>query len=195
MSIITSKTYKNFKDISYLKIGNKKRSYEILTKINIFTILSKYKPILVGTIPIEIDIEKSDLDIICKVYDFKSFREILISNFESYENFKITYNEDNTAMICNFNVEEMEVEIYSTKEDTYKLASYRHMIIEDRLLNLGGKKLKYNVIKLKKRGLKTEPAFAKILNLEGNPYEQLLLLEEYNDKELIGLLNKTLNLK
>ncbi len=91
-------------------------------------------------------------------------------------------------MICNFNVEEMEVEIYSTKEDTYKLASYRHMIIEDRLLNLGGKKLKYNVIKLKKRGLKTEPAFAKILNLEGNPYEQLLLLEEYNDKELIGLL-------
>ena len=73
------KINKDFKDIEYLKEGNtrKQRSYEILKKINIFNLLSKYNPILVGTIPIDIDIENSDLDIVCKVEDFKKFEELL----------------------------------------------------------------------------------------------------------------------
>ncbi len=181
---------RNWKDISYLKKGNKKqqKSYEILKKINIFKILKDYQPILVGTIPIEIDIDKSDLDIICKVDNFNDFRNLLINNFDKYNNFKIIYNEDSTAIICNFDVEDMEIEIYSTKEDTDKLASYRHMIIEDRLLHLGGHKFRDNIINLKKQGLKTEPAFAKVLKLEGNPYYALLLIENYSNEDLIKLI-------
>jgi len=80
----------NFKDISYLSKGNikQRKSYEILKKINIFNILYEFKPILVGTIPIEIDIENSDLDIICEVTDFT-----------------IRYNKENSVLVCNFKVE------------------------------------------------------------------------------------------
>ena len=60
---------KKFESIEYLKNGNSRQvqSYKILKSINIFNILKEFNPILVGTIPIGIDIEKSDLDIVCQI--------------------------------------------------------------------------------------------------------------------------------
>ncbi|WP_050009687.1 DUF4269 domain-containing protein [Flavobacterium sp. B17] len=59
----------DFTTINYLKTGNQKqkRAYEILTKYRIFEKLKDFSPLLAGTIPIEIDTEESDLDIICEV--------------------------------------------------------------------------------------------------------------------------------
>lgn len=169
----------NFKDISYLNKGNKKQieSYNILTKIDIFNILKKYMPILVGTIPLGIDIENSDLDIVCQVYDFEEFKQILQDNFSAYRNFKII-NKDKDIIVCNFIENNMEIEIYASNIESDKSNGYRHMIIEYKLLKLYGKQFKEEVIKLKREGLKTEPAFAKILNLNGNPYEKLLEFEK-----------------
>lgn len=170
----------DFRDISYLKKGNKKQkeSYNILTKINIFNILIDHMPILVGTIPLDIDIENSDLDIVCQVFDFEKFKGILFENFSSYEGFKIKHKHEN-IVICNFLVDNMEIEIYASNIKSDKTNGYRHMIIEYKLLNLYGEKFKKEIIKLKKEGLKTEPAFAKLLKLEGNPYEELLKYQNY----------------
>ncbi len=170
----------NFKDISYLKKGNKKqqKSYDILSEIDIFTILKKFDPILVGTIPLDIDIEKSDLDIVCQVNDFEEFRQILLDSFSNYDNFKIKYQYE-YILVCNFVVYDMEIEIYASNTESHKTYGYRHMVIEYKLLNLYGEKFKEEVINLKREGLKTEPAFAKILNLKGNPYEELLKYEKY----------------
>lgn len=46
------------------------------------------------------------------------------------------------------------------------------------------------IIALKRDGVKTEPAFAKLLNLNGNPYEELLNLEFLTDKEIIDKLRE-----
>ena len=48
------------------------------------------------------------------------------------------------------------------------------MIIEHKILQENDEKFRRDIIKLKERGLKTEPAFAKLLGLEGNPYQALL---------------------
>ena len=171
---------KNFKDIYYLKNGNhkQKESYKILTKININNILKEYTPILVGTIPLGIDVENSDLDIVCQVYNFEVFKDILINNFSKYESFNIKYKEKN-IVICNFIVDKMEIEIYASNVESYKTNGYRHMIVEYKLLNLYGESFKEKIIKLKKEGIKTEPAFAQLLNLKGDPYEALLEYEKY----------------
>ncbi|MGV2488720.1 UNVERIFIED_CONTAM: DUF4269 domain-containing protein, partial [Bacillus mycoides] len=57
----------NFDNIEYLQHGNnrQRQAYSILTNNQILSKLKQFDPILVGTIPINIDIENSDLDIIC----------------------------------------------------------------------------------------------------------------------------------
>jgi hypothetical protein len=57
----------DFSNIEYLKSGNQKQqeAFEILTQNKILSKLAEFDPIFIGTIPINIDIENSDLDIIC----------------------------------------------------------------------------------------------------------------------------------
>ena len=146
----------DFINVDYLKFGNKKQQnvFKLLNRIHIFDIIEKYNPILVGTIPIGIDIDSSDLDIICEVY----------------------------------NLDDFEIEVYAQNIKSTEQNGYRHMIIENRILSLGGDLVRQKIIELKKSGLKTEPAFAKLLNLEGNPYDELLKLEKLNDVEIRSLL-------
>ena len=184
----------DFSNISYLKQGNSKQrtSYNVLTDIDIFNILKEFKPVLAGTIPIDIDIDNSDLDIICTVTNFEKFEKILISNFSMYEDFKVEYFND--VLVCNFIVDGIEIEIYASNIESTLSNAYRHMLIEYRLLNLLGDDFKQKIISLKKGGLKTEPSFAKVLSLQGNPYEELLLLDEYSDDELLSLYTQAIKL-
>ena len=48
--------------------------------------------------------------------------------------------------------------------------------MEHRVLLAKGEEFRQEVINLKRQGWKTEPAFAKLLGLNGNPYEELLKL-------------------
>lgn len=166
----------DFTKLDYLKIGNKKqkKAYEVLTKYKIFEKLSNYSPILAGTIPIEIDIEESDLDIICEVGDNAKFETYLNQNFAEFDLKieKITIKEEN-SIICNFELEDLPIEIFGQNKPTTQQNAYRHMIAEYKILQEKGEEFKQKIIDLKKKGIKTEPAFGLLLGLE-NPYEDLL---------------------
>ncbi len=183
---------KDWGNISYLKFGNERqvKAYHCLNRLKVIDILSDYNAVLVGTIPIEIDINSSDLDIICEVYDFKKFEELLVFSFEKHKKFKITY-EKNNVLVCNFIADDFEIEIYATDLPVCKQNAYRHMLIEDRLLKFYGLQFKNKIIALKKQGLKTEPAFAKLLHLNGNGYYELLNIESYADDELPTLVMRS----
>lgn len=166
----------DFTKLDYLKIGNKKqkKAYEVLTKYKIFEKLSNYSPILAGTIPIEIDIEESDLDIICEVGDNAKFETYLNQNFAEFDLKieKITIKEEN-SIICNFELEDLPIEIFGQNKPITQQNAYRHMIAEYKILQEKGEEFKQKIIDLKKKGIKTEPAFGLLLGLE-NPYEDLL---------------------
>ena len=53
----------------------------------------------------------------------------------------------------------------------------RHFRIEERLLAPNAD-LRRKVLELKRQGMKTEPAFAKVFGLPGDPYEAILRLED-----------------
>lgn len=183
--------YINFKNIEYLKNGNEiqQKSYKILKENKILEILSKYDPLLVGTIPINLDIDSSDLDIVCKVEDFEDIKKILLKEFNKYNDFKIKHDEKEKTLVCNFKIDNMEIEIYSSNTNTEKSNGYKHMLIEYKILNLAPQKFKDKIIDLKLNGFKTEPAFGKVLKLVGNPYEELLRLEKLSEKKLKILIN------
>ena len=166
----------DFTTVNYLKEGNErqKRAYEVLLKHKIFEKLSDYSPLLAGTIPIEIDIEGSDLDIICEVKDSAEFEKFLIQVFENFDvKIKKSDTDNEEFLVCNFELEEFPVEIFGQNKPVIEQNAYRHMIAEYKILEGKGKDFKQKIIELKKKGIKTEPAFGILLGLE-NPYEDLL---------------------
>ena len=168
----------NFETIDYLKNGNPKqqKAFRILTQNKVIEQLTLFAPILVGTIPIEIDIESSDLDVICQWTDKQAFTDFLIAHFGHFEGFKQWTREvhHQDAVIASFMIEDFEIEIFGQSLATKDQFAYRHMIIEHQLLLKYGEAFRAKIIALKKAGLKTEPAFAKLLGLEGDPYLELL---------------------
>ncbi|WP_346937272.1 DUF4269 domain-containing protein [Clostridium sp.] len=188
---------KDFTNINYLKHGNIKQqnAYKVLKNLDIFNVLKKFDPILVGTIPINIDIENSDLDIACEVQDFEEFQKLVEDRYSMHHKFHISNNSTDNEIILtvNFYVEGIEIEIYAQSLNSCKQNGYRHMVVEDRILRLGGERTREEIVILKKSGLKTEPAFARYLGIDGNPYDELLKIEEYSDKKIRDMLDNIRN--
>lgn len=84
----------DFNDLSYLKHGNDRQqlAYREITVYHILEKLQKYHPILVGTIPIDIDIPESDLDVICECHDHLDFKTHLQRQFSHLQGFR-TYSQ------------------------------------------------------------------------------------------------------
>ncbi|SDI87890.1 protein of unknown function [Chryseobacterium taeanense] len=166
----------DFTKIDYLKSGNEKqkKAYEVLTKYQVFDRLKSYSPILAGTIPIEIDIEESDLDIICEVKDEDEFEKLLSNFFPETEikTERISIKGED-SIVFNFKLDEFPIEIFGQNIPTIEQNAYRHMMAEYKILQEKEEDFKQKIIELKKKGIKTEPAFGMLLKLE-NPYEDLL---------------------
>lgn len=168
----------NFENIQYLKDGNprQKLAFKELQDLKIMDLLSLYNPILTGTVPIGIDIESSDLDIICECKSHEDFALDLLQNFGDAKNFTIKnkIHQGLKATIVNFEGKHFEIEIFGQSIPPSEQQAYRHMIIEHKILEEKGKAFKQEIRKLKEAGIKTEPAFAQLLGLEGNPYKALI---------------------
>ncbi|WP_079240753.1 DUF4269 domain-containing protein [Chryseobacterium indologenes] len=169
----------DFTRIDYLKDGNErqKKAYEILTKYRVFEKLKDYSPILAGTVPIEIDIKGSDLDLIFKVdlkYDQDFLDDLLFCQLIPHDvevEYPIVNGEK--CITLNFMLDGFPIEIFGQNKPTKEQNAYLHMIAEYKILQEKGEKFRQKIIELKKQGIKTEPAFGLLLGLE-NPYEDLL---------------------
>jgi len=168
----------NFLNLDYLKNGSEiqKRIHFVLEEYQIFDKLKEYNPILTGTFPININIEKSDLDIILEADDLVKAQEFIINEFHNQKNFEILFSKINDvdSLVCNFTIEEFPVELFAQNVPTKLQNAYRHMIIEYDILEQEGEEFRKQIINLKEKGWKTEPAFAELLGLKGNPYLELL---------------------
>lgn len=168
----------NFTDINYMKEGNElqKQLYHILVSHQIMNKLSDYQPVITGTIPIAINIATSDVDIILYATDLESLRNTLVANFSHFTDFKI-YTDDiysTVVVMAGFTLNGFCFELFAQAIPTTDQHAYLHMIKEYEILQQQPESFRQEIIKLKQSGIKTEPAFAQLLGLEGNPYEALL---------------------
>jgi hypothetical protein len=168
----------HFDTIDYLLSGNARQrlAHDVLTRYDVLTKLQGFDPLLVGTIPIQIDIESSDLDIVCCYDDQQAFFDFLVATFGSTGGFKIWTNDGPAAqaVVASFRLDDFDIEIFGQAIPTKQQYAYRHMLVEHKLLTERGEQFRQQIITLKRQGYKTEPAFGVALALTGNPYEALL---------------------
>lgn len=180
---------KVWQDISYLARGNEiqQAAYHTLVEHKILEIISMFDPVLVGTIPIELNIASSDLDIVCEVHDFVALEKLLLKSFGFYKQYRFWTGErlGLPYAVASFICHDFEIEVFAQPVKTYLQNGFRHMLIEQRLLQLFGENARKAIVQLKQQGLKTEPAFAKYFNLAGDPYDALLHLEHLSTHEII----------
>lgn len=167
--------------LDYLKAGNKtqKKIYNVLKDCLIFERLKLYTPILVGTFPLAIDVPGSDIDIVCAYKSKAEFISLLTDVFGQEDDFKLNnfFSYGYEAVTLNFKKSGFEFEIFGQNIPVKEQMGYRHMIIEQKLLFVHGEVLRDAIIELKLAGYKTEPAFCKWLGIDGNPFLELLKLE------------------
>lgn len=176
-------------DSTYLQHGSapQRQAFSLLKRYALLAHLRAYDPVLVGTFPLDLTVPGSDLDIICEVSDVAAFRRTL-AGFAAYPTYKLRLaSTTEPALVASFELEGLAVEVFGQALPTAHQNGYRHLVIEARLLAAGGTALRQQVLALKASGVKTEPAFAQVLGLPGNPYHALLMLEAYDEPALLAL--------
>lgn len=87
-------------------------------------------------------------------------------------------------MIARFVWDGWPFELFGDHRPVDQQRGWIHFEVEWRLLALDGGTLRRAVGKLRADGLKTEPAFAAVLGISGDPYRGLLQLAAETDAEL-----------
>jgi hypothetical protein len=168
----------NWHDLSYLQRGSprQQQAYRYLTGSRLFEQLGAYDPVLVGTVPLRIDTVQSDLDVLCYLRDESAFMAQLASAFSGKNGFELYRKPLGgiPSVIARFQEAGEKIEIVGQPVPVREQRAYRHMVVEHEILQEKGEAFRREVIRLKEMGVKTEPAFARLLGLDGDPYEQLL---------------------
>ncbi len=182
----------NWQDITYLKHGSapQRRAFDLLQRHQLVERLAAYAPVLVGTFPLDLTVPGSDLDLICEAPDPAAFQRTL-ATFATYPQYALrSANTAEPALVASFDLEGLPVELFGQVLPTARQNGYRHLVVEARLLAVGGTPLRQAVLALKASGVKTEPAFAQVLGLLGDPYQALLMLEACDEAALAILMDR-----
>ncbi|TPG58917.1 DUF4269 domain-containing protein [Hymenobacter nivis] len=184
----------DWKDLRYLQKGNSRqqRAYAVLTELALWPTLHAFDPVLAGTIPLAIDLPTSDLDVICEVPlpSQTSFRQVLQDQYGHLTGFRLrhTVSQGQAAVVGSFCYAGVALEVFGQALPTSQQYAVRHLVVEAAVLQMGGEAWRAAVQRLKQQGVKTEPAFAQLLHLPGDPYEALLTLEGWPAAELAAQL-------
>lgn len=132
-----------FADIAYLAAGNERQqaAYRVLTGLGLLEQLASYNPILVGTIPLGIDIADSDLDIICQAADIPAWVTEVSRILKGMNiTFQVELGEKNAGAqaTVSFTHEHFPIELYAESTPSKQQNGYRHMLVEYRILQLLG---------------------------------------------------------
>jgi hypothetical protein len=158
---------------------------DVIKELKILTRLAEFTPVTIGTPPLGLATDESDIDIACTSPDFDRFFAVVRPAFGRMEAFAIRHVEHLAApaAVASFQAMGWEIELFCQKIATDHQWGVRHFRVEARLLVLGPH-LKDAVMRLRREGQKTESAFAKALSLPGDPYVALLELEALDDAQL-----------
>lgn len=182
--------------IEYLAKGSLRQqsAYRALRELDLFSSLAKWTDeemelgvgsALAGSIPLDLALAESDLDIVTFAKDIKQTAALFREKFSNMQNFSSSRGIvlGTATLVTSFDFGGESIEIFTQSVPLPLQNAIVHMLVEERLLLLGGVGFREKIMALREQGFKTEPAFGEALGLE-EPYRELLQLEELSDSEL-----------
>ncbi|MFB2552451.1 DUF4269 domain-containing protein [Ensifer soli] len=147
--------------------------------------LSPFDPHVAGTPPLGLDLPESDIDILCHAPEPDRFAATVWRTQSGRADFALwQWRGAGRPVIARFAAFGWTIELFAAPEPVRRQPGWRHFAVERRLLDRGGLALRARVMALRRAGMKTEPAFAAVLGLAGDPYRVLLDLDAEDDETL-----------
>lgn len=162
----------------------------VIDQVGLLRALEEFNPVVIGTPPLGIATISSDIDVACSSPDLERFADVAQRMFGQMQSFSLRKVDHlpEPAIVASFIELGWEIEAFCQKIPTEDQWGVRHFHIEARLLALAPQ-LRERVVRLKRDGVKTEPAFAEVLSLVGDPYGALLELESLTDEQLLKMIS------
>jgi len=147
--------------------------------------LREFDPRLAGTPPLGLDLPGSDIDVLCHAPDPVRFATILWRAWSGFPGFAMhQWAAAGRPVIARFQAHGWEFEVFGQAVPVEAQMGWRHFVAERRLLERGGPALRAAVMAERRAGAKTEIAFARVLRLDGDPFEAVAALDLAPDDEL-----------
>jgi hypothetical protein len=162
----------------------------VVQKLRLLEQLSAFTPVMIGTPPLGIDVATSDIDVACYSKNLDYFEMQCTQAFGAISGYSSTRTTAQTiaTSIVRFSSHDWAIEIFCQPSPVEQQWGVRHFRIEQRILKLAPR-VAPMIREMKEGGLKTEPAFANLLGLKGDPYIALLDLENRTDETLRSALS------
>ena len=160
---------------------------QVLDELGVLQALAEFEPTVIGTPPLGIDVSTSDIDVACTASDLSGFKSVATAQYGDQADFAVKELKRFGApsLGVTFSTADWEIELFCQQLPISEQWGVRHFNVEQRVLLLCPE-LREQVIELKQAGVKTEPAFAQLLDLQGDPYEAVLELENWSDEALVA---------
>lgn len=183
--------------IEYLATGSERqrRASRVLSASHLWQRLGDLADVefaLAGSLPLDLAVDESDLDVVVCVPDLKVFLQQLRQAFGHERDFEagLGVGRGGRCVLASFVLrnesdEKERIEIFAQTLPLPTQAAVVHLLIEARLMGLApeGSSFVSRLVEARGRGLKTEEAFGEVLELR-EPYEELLKLDDLSDREL-----------
>lgn len=160
----------------------------VVERAGVLALLADFDPVIVGTFPLGLERPGSDVDIVCCAADLDGFLARVEALFGDRPRFGVyrrpADERQPEAAVASFLLDDVPVELFAQSVPTHRQQAYRHFVVESRLLDLGGPELRDRVRAHRRRAESVEVAFARVLDLSGDPYAAVMDLEHESDEQL-----------
>jgi hypothetical protein len=147
--------------------------------------LAAFDPVVVSSLAAGLGTDGSDLDVVCDLRA-PGFLDAVRGAYEHRPAF--TIRPDGPLTLVTFTGARLTVELVGAARPVEEQTAYRHAVAHRRLVAAGGPAFACAVREQRRLdGLKTEPALAAVLGLDGEPYAAIERLAAVGDAELIEL--------
>lgn len=162
--------------------------FEAVQQTGVLEKLSAFQPEIAGTAPLGLSTEDSDIDILCYAETLQTLEGSIWEQFRNRSGFSLRrWVSEDRPVVAEFRADGWTFQIFGSRTPVRAQIGWSLFEAELRIMEIGGDSLKTDISLLRKNGLKTIPAIARLLGFDGDPYQALLATKALSKETLTDL--------